>query len=56
MLEYYNMDGYVVFGDSNNDLENDERSRYINLLRQGLKTVKKVSTYVTDEVLEDGIL
>lgn len=21
MLEYYNMDGYVAFGDSNNDLE-----------------------------------
>ena len=55
MLEYYNMDGYVAFGDSNNDLEMMKGADISICLGQGLETVKKVSTYVTDEVLEDGI-
>ena len=49
------VDGYVAFGDSNNDLEMMKGADISICLGQGLETVKKVSTYVTDEVLEDGI-
>lgn len=45
----------MAFGDSNNDLEMMKGADISICLGQGLETVKKVSTYVTDEVLEDGI-
>lgn len=55
LLEYYNMDSYVAFGDSTNDIEMLKGAETAICLGQGKEEVKKISTYVTDDVDKDGI-
>lgn len=54
-MNYYHLDTYIAFGDSNNDLEMLSHADLSICMGQGTKEAKAFSKYVTAPVDEDGI-
>lgn len=54
-LRYLQLDSYIAFGDSNNDLEMLSQARYAIVMGQGSTQAKELADYITKPVYEDGI-
>lgn len=55
LLDYYQMDGYIAFGDSMNDAVMFEHSDISVAMGQGNEELKRLASYVTDSIENDGI-
>lgn len=55
MLDIFNKDGFIAFGDSLNDIEMLQHASISVAMGQGNEKTKAVATYVTTPVDQDGI-
>lgn len=55
LLDKYNLDEYICFGDSLNDEEMFNHAKTSICMGQGDEYIKTIATYVTDSIDDDGI-
>lgn len=55
LLDKYNLDEYICFGDSLNDEEMFNHAKISICMGQGDEYIKTIATYVTDSIDDDGI-
>ena len=54
-MKLWNIDNYVAFGDSLNDVEMFKHASFSICMGQGNNELKKLSDFVTTSIDEDGI-
>lgn len=54
-MNLWNIDGYIAFGDSLNDVEMFKHASFSICMGQGNEKLKQMSSYVTDSINQDGI-
>lgn len=55
LLDLYNLDEYIAFGDSLNDVDMFKHASISVAMGQGNRTLKQMATYVTTSIDENGI-
>lgn len=55
ILKQYNLDKYICFGDSLNDVEMFNHAAISICMGQGDAYLKNIATFVTDSIDDDGI-
>lgn len=54
-MNLWNIDSYIAFGDSLNDVEMFKHASFSICMGQGNEKLKQMSSYVTDSINQDGI-